>query len=284
VEADRSAAPPPSVRSPGVRRRRRRRRRVEGVSWGFWPSSPAFGFVSDAGPPDGADPSSPSDIGASGWGCFVAEREEEDDRRRRDPERLRVRPDGVVDAPDFPDASLVVAASRPAVWSADSSADPLAGSFCVDSCFWAELEPPRLRPRPPRRRRRGRGRTSADPSPAGSAWGSRASSVMQRSFHLGEPEAPIRPPRRATRARGGAGPGGVGRHVTDPARGRRPPLVGLLGNGPGGPDRGVVERGHRSKDTRGIHRFPGSRYLNRRMWTLRRRPTAIQLTIIEVPP
>jgi hypothetical protein len=127
VEADRSAAPSASVRSPGLRRRRRRRRRVDGLSAGFWPSSPAFGFVSGSGLSEGAEPSAASG-GASDWACFADEREDEDDRRRRDPERLRVRPEGVgdpPDAPDSPDASSVAAAS----WSADSSADPSAGSF-----------------------------------------------------------------------------------------------------------------------------------------------------------
>jgi hypothetical protein len=244
---------PPSAFCAGFRRRRRRRRRAldEEVSplapSSFWAVFSAVFSVAVALAARSAPRSAVSAAASSAGSSFAAAVRPREERRRREPDRFRVDED-LAASP-----CLAVPADGPAVFSASgfgcsaASAEP-----CV--CFdWAALGPPRPRPRL-RRLRRGRGRDSVDPDSACPAWGSSASSVMQRSFPLGEPAAPIRQPRRAARAHWGTGPGGGYRQVTGPARGgHRAPRKGL-GVGPARPNRVIVERGHSIKD---IRRHPG---------------------------
>jgi hypothetical protein len=241
-------APPSSVGCPGVRRRRRRRRLAEGVC-----APPSASAATGASPSFVAFPSGSEEGAVEGVDSFWPERVPED-RRRREPDRFRLRP--FVADPVAPAAAPSV---EPPASSAAAESAGSAVSDGGDSCCGAALEPPRLRPRLPRRRRRERGRASVDPPSSGAAWGSRASSVMRWSFRLGERVAPFRPPARAARAERGTGPGSGRRHVTDPARrGRGPPGEGLRGGGPAGPDRGVVEQVHRIQDSRGSPAVPGT--------------------------
>lgn len=222
----------------------------------------------------------------------------EDRRRRR---RAVEREPLLVAAGAWPSPEVSALAS-----AASAAASGGAGWSCL-SCFWEALvavaavvpaarDPPRPRPRLPRRRRRDRGRGSAGPCPD-SAGGPGVSSVMPRSFRPGEPVAPFRQEDRATRvAPGDAGLGARCRHVicSCDQHGNGSTQCGtrteVRGPGrrsghlkPDGSDRGI-SRGQRLKDSRDRPQDLGTGYLNLRMCTLSSRPTAIQFTIMDVPP
>jgi hypothetical protein len=242
-------------------RRRRRRRGVVDV-----PSAAAESDASRAAFPSGLFAAA----GVFAWLSVPAAAvlfrcpEDRERRRRRVPELLGAGPSPEGSASGLPPSA--------------------AGWVCSVFCSVFGVDRARPRPRLPRRRR-GRGRASADPS----AEGPKASSVMPRSFPLGEPEAPFRPSRGAARVAKGDGGHRGSRHVgrwtrvcaEDHARTRVRPRSRRRGREGG---RGGVVLQHRPQDSRGSPLLPAAGYLNRRIWMFRSSPMAIQLVIIEVPP
>jgi hypothetical protein len=259
--------------------RRRRRRRLAGAVVSCPPSVGA-GVAADA---DSATRSAPRvAASASAFGF--------DDRRRRERDR------------DEDDLGFGCAASAAgaSLWglapsAEDSSFDVCSADVCSAGPVAFELLP---RPRLRRRRRRVRGRAPADPSSGPWAWGSRASSVMPRSFPPRRSGASLRPRGAARVAPGDTGLRDHGRDVILPSdrrrpRGReRPSIVDRTGvrASRGRPDtRGSgssVEgggQGHRYQDSRGNRPSPGA-HLNLRMWTFSSRPIDTQFVSMAVPP